>query len=118
MRRTLIVTPAGEELVLIPKSDFDRIEDALDIIAYDSAKANDAGAETLTSDERLALLDASSALAFWRRKRGLTQAELGRAAGVSQSYVAGLESRARKGDPSLFKRFAAALRVRMEDIVE
>ncbi len=119
MKHTLIVTPAGEELVLISKTDFERIEDALDAAAYDEAKARNAasGGENLSGEEMLALIDAPSPLAFWRGKRGLTQAELARAAGVSQSYVAGLESGARKGDPALFKRFAAALGVRMEDIV-
>lgn len=119
MKHTLIVTPAGEELVLISKADFDRIEDALDAGAYDEAKTKNAfgGGENLTQEEMLALLDAPSSLAFWRGKRGMTQVELARAADVSQSYVAGLESGARKGDPALFKRFAAALHVRMEDIV-
>jgi DNA-binding XRE family transcriptional regulator len=119
MKHTLIVTPAGEEMVLISKADFDRIEDALDSAAHDEAKARNAagGGENLTQEEMLALLDAPSPLAFWRGKRGMTQVQLARAAEVSQSYVAGLESGARRGDPALFKRFAAVLRVRMEDIV-
>ena len=63
-------------------------------------------------------LAAPTPLAFWREKRGLTQKDLGTAAGIGQSYVAALEQGARKGDPALFKRLASALRVRMEDIVE
>jgi DNA-binding XRE family transcriptional regulator len=119
MKHTLIVTPAGEEMVLISKADFDRIEDAIDVLAWDEAKRRNAesGGENITSEEMRALLAAPSPLAFWRNKRGLTQVELAHAAGISQSYVAGLESGARKGDPALFKRLASALRVPMEDIV-
>ena len=62
-------------------------------------------------------LAAPTPLAFWRKKRGMTQASLGEAVGISQSYVASLETGDRKGDPSLFKRLADALKVKMEDIV-
>ena len=73
--------------------------------------------ELLTQDEVLRALDAPTPLAFWREKRGMTQKALGAAAGVGQSYVASLESGARKGDPALFKRLAAALKVRIEDLI-
>ena len=73
--------------------------------------------ELLTQDEVLRALDAATPLAFWRAKRGMTQKALGAAAGVGQSYVASLESGARKGDPVLFKRLASALRVRIEDLI-
>ena len=74
--------------------------------------------ELLTAAEAGALAQALTPLAFWRRKRALTQAALGAAAGVTQSYIAALESGARKGDPALFKRLAGALGVRMEDLVD
>ena len=53
-----------------------------------------------------------------RRSRGLIQKALAAQAGISQSYMAELESGKRKGDPALFKRLARALAVRMEDVVE
>ena len=74
--------------------------------------------ELLTAAEARALAEAPTPLAFWRRKRVLTQAAPGKAAGVTQNYIAALESGARKGDPALFKRMAAGLGVRMEDLVE
>jgi DNA-binding XRE family transcriptional regulator len=74
--------------------------------------------ELLTSAEALAFARAPTPLAFWRRKRDMTQAALGKLCGVTQSYIASLESGARKGDPALFKRLATALRVRMDDLVE
>jgi len=120
LKHTLIVTPAGEEMVLISKADFDQIEDRLDVAAYDAAKAEiaAAGEANLASEEMKALLAAPTALAFWRAKRCMTQKALGQAVGIGQSYIAALENGARKGDPSLFKRLAVALNVRMEDIVD
>ena len=118
MKHTLIVTPAGEELVLISKSDFDRIEDMLDVAAYDAAKAKNAeGGEALSAEEMKALLDAPTPLAFWRSRRGLKRKDLAEAAGISANYVPELEAGKRKGDPALIKRLAAALGVGMEDLV-
>ena len=120
MKHTFVVTPDGEEIVMISKADFDQIEDRLDVAAYDAAKAEiaTAGEMTLDSEDMKALLAAPTALAFRRAKRGGTQTALGQAVGIGQSYVAALENGARKGDPSIFKRLAVALWVRMEDIAE
>jgi DNA-binding XRE family transcriptional regulator len=104
-------------MVLISKADFDRMENAIPRAAIDAARAYNAASkgEGITGDEIHAWLE--SPLEFWRNKRGLTQVEIAHAAGISRSYVAGLESGARKGDPALFKRLAAALRAPLEDIV-
>jgi len=119
MKHTLIVTPSGEEMVLISKADFDQIEDLLDVAAYDAAKAQSAGGsgDLLSVEEVKAALAAPSPLAFWPPKRGLKQKDLAAAAGVSQSYVADREAGRRKGDAALIKRLSQALRVRMEDLV-
>jgi len=119
MKHTLIVTPSGEEMVLIAKADFDQIEDLLDVAAFDAAKAESAAAnrDVLTLEEVKAALAAPSPLAFWRAKRQMKQKDLAAAAGVSQSYVADLEAGRRKGDASVIKRLSQALRVRMEELV-
>lgn len=116
MKHTLVVTPSGEELVLIAKADFDRIEDMLDVAAFDSAKAAETG-ETLSAEEVAKALAAPTPLAFWRAKRGMKQKDLAAQVGISPSYAADLEAGRRKGEPALFKRLAAALRVRIEDLV-
>ena len=94
-------------------------QDALDAAHHNRAMADIASGatEVLSADEVLAFLDAASPLAFWRGKRGLTQAALADAAGISQNYLAGLEAGSRKCDPALFLRLARALAVRIEDIV-
>ena len=73
--------------------------------------------ETDTTIIVKALLEAPTPLAFWRKHRRFTQVGLAERAGISQSYLAGLEGGSRKGDGALIKRLVEALRVRMEDLV-
>lgn len=62
MKHTLVVTPAGEELILISKAHFEGIEDQLDAAAFLAAKAQHEadGGETLTSEEVRAALEATT----------------------------------------------------------
>jgi DNA-binding XRE family transcriptional regulator len=119
MKHTDVTTPAGEELVLLAKADFEAMQAALESAVY--ARTADALArgeqEMLSAQEVADALAAPTPLAFWRAKRGITQKALADAVGVSQSYVADLEAGRRKGDPALAKRLARTLRLRMEDIV-
>ena len=63
-------------------------------------------------------LAASTPLAFWRKHRGLTQAELADAAAVTQPTIAQLESgQKRSADIRIHVRMAKRLRVRIEDLV-
>jgi DNA-binding XRE family transcriptional regulator len=119
MNHTLIKTPHGEEMVLLSKADFLAIQDALDAASHDRTMADIAAGrqEWLTPEEVDAALAESTPLAFWRKKRGMTQTALAAAVGISKSYLSGLESGSRRGDPALFLRLARALNVRMEDIV-
>jgi DNA-binding XRE family transcriptional regulator len=59
-------------------------------------------------------LAAATPLAFWRRKRGLTQAALASTVGISQAYLAQIETGVRLGDIHLYARLARALSVAME----
>jgi DNA-binding XRE family transcriptional regulator len=97
----------------------DEYEDLID--ARDHALAMRAVAtgemETLTEAELDAYLAATTALAFWRRYRGLTQAELAGKVGITQPYLAQIEGGKRTGDVHLYARLARALRVRIEDLV-
>ena len=119
MKHTIVVTPSGEELVLLARADFEAMRKAIDAAAHEATMAAVAHGEQdmLTAEETAAALAAPTPLAFWRVKRGLTQKELSLAVGVSQSYVADLEAGRRKGDAALVKRLARALRLRMEDLV-
>ena len=113
-------TAAGETLVVLPLEDFEKMRDAAE--GADAARVMAGVAngeiETLNSEETLAFVTSSTPLAFWRSKRGYTQKVLADLVSISQSYMAELEGGKRKGDPTLFKRLAMALRVRMEDLIE
>jgi ribosome-binding protein aMBF1 (putative translation factor) len=90
-------------------------EDVSDIRAAKRAIARDE--ETLSETELDALLSAKSALAFWRKKRGLTQAELARRAAIAQGFLSEIEGGRKKGDVTVLQRIAAALEVSLVDLV-
>ncbi len=119
MTHAIIKNPGGEELVLLPRAEFEALRDALDLAEHAKVMAELLAGrqEALSTEEMKAALAEPTPLAFWRKKRGLTQAALAGSAGISQSYLAGLERGSRKGDPALFLRLARALSVRMEDLV-
>ena len=71
----------------------------------------------LTTDEMRELLAAPTPLAFWRRKRGLTQAELAEAAGIAQNYVSDLETGKREGSPSQWLAISRTLGISMEELL-
>ena len=73
--------------------------------------------ETLTEAELDEFLGEPSPIAFWRHRRGLTQAVLAAEVGISQPYLAQIEAGQRTGEVRLYARLARALRVRMEDLV-
>jgi len=73
--------------------------------------------ELLTSEEVMALIEAATPLAFWRRKRGMAQADLAEKIGISQSALAEIESGARIGRPHMLKTLADALGVRVSDLI-
>src|SRR5438105_12011102 len=106
MRRPRIITsPSGEELVVLPRGDYEDLVDALAARKVDAALA--AGREELlTAEETAALVAAPAPLAFWRKKRGKTQAQLAAEIGVSQNFLSDLERGKAKGDVTLFARLA------------
>jgi len=118
MKHTVFVTPSGEEMVIISKADFDAIEDRLDVAAFDEAERANAGGEYLSHEEMKALLEAPTPLAFWRAKRGMTQAALAKAAGTTQPHVADLESGKHGGSLEIMARIAKALKVKVDDLVD
>ncbi len=116
MAHQTIKTPAGETLVVMPLEEFEALCDAAEHAKSMAALAR-GEEERLTPAEALAFAEAATPVAFWRRKRGLTQAELAARAGTSQSALAGMESGARVGTAAVLKRVATALGVRIDDLV-
>jgi DNA-binding XRE family transcriptional regulator len=108
--------PNGEDMVLL---SMDEYEDLVDARGHEAAmRAVASGAmETLSEDAAAAYLAAKTPLAFWRRHRNMTQQALAEAVGVSQAYIAQVETGVREGSPVMLRDIARVLRIRMEDLV-
>ena len=112
----VIKTPSGEDLVVLTREEFEDLIDARDHAG--AMRAIAAGSmETLTSAEVDELLSAPTPLAFWRRRRGLTQRALADAVGVTQPYLAQIEAAKRTGDISLHAKLARKLGITIEDLL-
>jgi DNA-binding XRE family transcriptional regulator len=112
----IITSPSGEELVVVPRRDYDDLVDTA--IARKAEAALASGREELLSaHETAALLAAPAPLAFWRKKRGQTQTQLAAAIGVSQNFLSDLERGKARGDVTLYAKLARYLDVSIEDLV-
>lgn len=104
------------DTVTLTRQEYEDLIDARDHAMAMRAVATGA-MPTLSSADLDAYLAAATPLAFWRRHRGLTQAALGAGVGITQAYLAQIETGRRGGDVQLYARLAKALRVRIEDLV-
>jgi DNA-binding XRE family transcriptional regulator len=110
-------TPSGEELAILPRAELDAL---LAAVEHNAALAGYRAGKLpgLTPAETLAFATAISPLAFWRKKRGMTQAQLAKAVGVAQGYISELENGNRGGDVGLWIKMSKALDLPLEAIVE
>ena len=107
--------PDGTEMVVLPATDFERLrllaEEGEDVAAAREQLARLAAGEGTVPGPvvNLMLDEELSAIAAWRKYRGMTQAELAAAAGCTQAWLSQLESGVRHGRPKLRKALAKAL---------
>lgn len=117
MNVQMIVTPSGEELVILSRADYDELMDGR--LHAEALAAIAAGrTDKLTEAQLDAYLAAPTPLAFWRAHRGMTQRALADALGISQAYLSQIESGKRTGDIKLYAKIGRALSVQLEDLVE
>jgi DNA-binding XRE family transcriptional regulator len=112
----IITSPSGDELIVVPRRDYEDLVDASIARKIDAALAS-GREELLTSEEAAALVAAPTPLAFWRKKRGKTQTQLAALIGVSQNFLSDLERGKAKGDVALYAKLARCLDVSIEDLV-
>jgi DNA-binding XRE family transcriptional regulator len=111
----IITSPSGEELVVLPRRDYEDLVDELAARKVDAALT--AGHEELLSTEDTAdLIAAPTPLAFWRQKRGKTQSQLAAEIGISQNFLSELECGRANGDVTLYGKLARALDVLIDDL--
>jgi DNA-binding XRE family transcriptional regulator len=110
------ISASGERLVTMTAEEYQDLIDARDAEAAMRAVA--AGTlQTLSGDEVDAYLAAATPLAFWRRHRGFTQADMARLVGVSQPYLAQLENGQREGSVSVYQRLAHRLGLSVDELL-
>jgi DNA-binding transcriptional regulator YiaG len=96
MTAQIITTPAGEELVILPRRDYDALLARLgDEAAEDRATARivDEATEAATVPHWFVMLLAEhgSAVTAARKHHGCTQAELAAVLGISQGHLSDIE---------------------------
>lgn len=113
-------SPKGDDIVILSRREYDRLLVAANEDVIDAAVARKAIArneETLSEAEMDELLAARTPLAFWRKKRGLTQADLANTAGIAQGFLSEIEGGLKTGDVKVLQRIAMALEISLLDLV-
>jgi DNA-binding XRE family transcriptional regulator len=116
-------SPKGDEIVILSRDEYDRLiaagEDATD--ARTARRVIDdvaSGAETVLSESELEeFLEAKTPLAFWRKRRRMTQASLAKATGLAQGFLSEIESGQKPGTPATLKKIAEALGIKIDDLI-
>jgi ribosome-binding protein aMBF1 (putative translation factor) len=113
-------SPKGDDIVILSRKEYDRLlvaanEDVID--ATIARKAIARNEETLSEAEIDELLAARTPLAFWRKKRGLTQADLAKTAEIAQGFLSEIENGLKTGDVTVLQRIAIALEISLLELV-
>lgn len=123
MAAIMTKTPAGEDIVILSRAEYDDLVSVREELA-DAFRAReliqrvDSGAEAILSAAQLdEFLAAPTPMAFWRKTRGYTQALLADQVGIGQGYLSELESGKKTGDVAVLRKIASILRVSLDDLV-
>jgi len=124
MKPQTITTPGGDELVVLPRADYEalvaaaagREEDADDVAIYDARKVELArGVDSrLPPEVSAAMLRGDSLLKALRKWKDMTQLHLAHRTNIAQGYLSDIESGRRKGTDETLKMIAKALGVPTE----
>jgi hypothetical protein len=116
----IIRTASGEELVVLPRAEYEALlargdedaEDADDVAVYDARKSElSAGGEVLPPEVSAAILRGDSRLKAIRKWRRQTQLYLQFKTRIGQGYLSDLESGRRTGTAETLEKLAQALEV-------
>lgn len=119
----IIRAPGGEELVVLPRAEYEALleradreaEDAEDAAIYDARKASLAAGESVLPPEvSAAILRGESRLRAIRNWRDRTQLYLTYKTDIGQGYLSDLENGRRTGTPETLAKLAQALDVPVE----
>jgi DNA-binding XRE family transcriptional regulator len=119
---TIITTPNGDQMAVIPLTEYERLieaaEDLADVRAYDEVMRRLAtGEEELVPAELVnRILDGENTLRVWREYRGLTVKQLAERAGVSAPFVSQIETGQREGSVDTMRKLAQVLKISLDDL--
>ena len=120
---TIITTPNGDQMAVIPLTEYERLveaaEDVADVRAYDEATRRLASGEDELVPAEIVnrILDGENALRVWREYRGLTMKQLAEKAGVSAPFVSQIETGQREGSVETMRKLADVLKISLDDLV-
>jgi DNA-binding XRE family transcriptional regulator len=120
---TTFKTPSGDEMVILPRAEYDRLVAAhdmsVDVAIYDRFYERLARGEEelIPSDIVDRLLDGENKVKVWRGHRGLTARELAEKTGLSASYISEIESGRKEGSISAMKKIAEVLGLDLDEVV-
>lgn len=118
-----IKTPSGEDMVVLPKADYDRLLAAARDKLEDEADAREAarilarlesGEEETLPFEVVKRLRAENRIKVLREYRGMTQRELAKVAELNPLYLSQIECGRATGGIKSLTRLAEALKVEVE----
>ncbi len=121
MNIQIIRAPNGDELVVLPRAEFEALvgpqiddpEDAADIAMFDVRMAEVSGdaAARLPAEVSANILRGDSRLKAIRKWRALSQVELAEKSGIGQGYLSEIESGRKAGAADKIAAIALALDV-------
>jgi DNA-binding XRE family transcriptional regulator len=123
MKDRLELTIDGEDFVALSREAYDRLVEAAEDAADSAAIARfeqrlAAGEEEFVPSAMVdRILAGENLVRVWREHRGLTVSALAEMAGIAQPYLSQIETGKREGTLQTMKKIAAALRVKLDDLV-
>lgn len=120
MHKIQIITASnGEEMVVLPKADYDAMvaalnsdaEDDDDVAIYDARKAELEGEGFLSAEVTTAILRGDHRIKALRMSRGLTQQQLAAKTGLGQGFLSDLENGRRNVTDAVAKNLSSVLGV-------
>jgi len=123
MSTQTFTTPAGEQMVVLPRADYEallaRAEDAEDAAAVRlfNRRMESGEEERVPADVVARLVAGENPVRVWRQYRDMSMAQLAAKADVATAYVSQIETGKRVGRIDTMKKIADALNVAIDDLV-
>lgn len=118
-----IKAPDGSEMVVLPRAEFEKLQDAVEDI-QDAQAHRDIERKLASGEEELIpsefanrLIDGENPIRVWREYRGLKAGELAGKTGISQAYLSEIETGKKEGRVSTLSAIAGVLGLTIDDLV-